>query len=283
MHVISALKELSNFISSIKSNRKSIGFVPTMGALHNGHLALIQRSIKENNITVVSIFVNLLQFNNLDDFEKYPRVIEEDFKLLEKHKVDLVFTPDEKEFYPLDSLISMDFGYLSQTLEGEFRKGHLEGVGIAVSKFLHLIQPTYAYFGLKDLQQYLLVRRMCLDLNFPLDIVGVETVREDSGLALSSRNKRLSTEGIETASVIYRGLQGVKEGIDKNEPLDSLLSKTRSIYDRESGFELEYLEAVHPLNLLSVDSYTNLSELAICVAGYVEGIRLIDNLYLQLE
>ena len=190
MRTIRALSELKESIIHWKQNAVSIGFVPTMGALHVGHFALIDKSEKENDITIVSIFVNPLQFNNPTDLEHYPRVVSEDLELLSKKSVDAVFIPDEHEFYPTKPLVSIDFGSLSERLEGEHRPGHFEGVGVVVSKLLNLIQPTRAYFGLKDLQQFLLIRQMSTDLNFPSEIIGVETVREPSGLALSSRNRR---------------------------------------------------------------------------------------------
>ena len=283
MLVIGALKELSPYISSLKRSGKSIGFVPTMGALHQGHLALLASSKKENDITIASIFVNPLQFDNKDDLEKYPRSTDTDLELLQEYSVDMVFMPDEREFYGSKPLISIDFGDLARRLEGEYREGHFEGVGVVVSKLLHLIQPTRAYFGLKDLQQFLLIRQMVSDLSFPCEVIGVETVREASGLALSSRNQRLSMEGKKIASTIHEGLTKIEEGIRHKKPLSSLLSEADSFYEEQEGFELEYLEAINPQNFNSIDNYDQINELAVCVAGYVEGIRLIDNLYLRLK
>lgn len=283
MRIISALSELADTISIFKRNSQSIGFVPTMGALHDGHLALIKKSTDQNDVTVVSIFVNPLQFNNTSDLEKYPRVIDEDINLLDKHNVDVVFTPDEVELYPERPQVAIDFGSMAQRLEGQFRKGHFEGVGVVVSKLFHLVDPARAYFGLKDLQQFILIRRMCLDLNFGCEIIGIDTVREKSGLALSSRNRRLSPEGVKTATVINRGLNEIKVGVENGQPLSQLLDLCNTIYRKEPGFDLEYLEAVDPRDLSPVVNYSSLDELAVCVAGYVEGVRLIDNLYLRLK
>ncbi len=283
MRVISALQELSTAIFPVRTDGKSIGFVPTMGALHSGHLSLIKRSLDENDLTVVSIFVNPLQFDNQDDLKKYPRILNEDLEFLEGHEVDIVFTPLEVDFYRSKPLVSIDFGALVETLEGKYREGHFEGVGVVVSKLLHLVQPHRAYFGLKDLQQFLLIRQMCLDLSFQCEVIGVETVRESTGLALSSRNRRLSTEGKETATIIYQGLKQMEEGIFNKRSLSDLLQEIRGLYIQKKGFELEYLEAVNPLSLSAVEDYSGLDELAICVAGYVEGIRLIDNIYLRLK
>ncbi|WP_425392811.1 pantoate--beta-alanine ligase [Ekhidna sp.] len=283
MRIISAPSELKDTITSYKKNDKTIGFVPTMGALHDGHLSLIKKSIDQNDCTVVSIFVNPLQFNNSSDLAKYPRVIEEDIKLLKSYDVNVVFTPSEDDLYPRQPMISINFGDLSKRLEGEFRKGHFEGVGVIVSKLLHLTSPDFAYFGLKDLQQYILIRTLCEELDFPTNVVGVETVREDSGLALSSRNRRLSESGLNDASIIYQELKKIKEGIELGTSLKDLLSEARASYKSSPGFELEYLEAVNPINLQPVEEYSSLNELAVCVAGYVEGVRLIDNLYLRLK
>lgn len=283
MRQISTLGELKDTISGLKIKGKTIGFVPTMGALHDGHLSLIKKSIAQNDFTVASIFVNPLQFNNASDLDNYPRVIDEDLDLLARNNVDLIFTPSEKDLYPTKPVVSINFGSLSKRLEGQYRKGHFEGVGIVVSKFLHMVTPDRAYFGLKDLQQFILIKRMCEDLSFNCEIVGVETVREESGLALSSRNRRLSNEGLQVATVIIKGLLFIKTAIEKGEPFDQLMHDAKVLFQEQSGFQLEYLEAVDPSTLDSVEDYFSLTELAICVAGYVEGVRLIDNLYLRLK
>ena len=254
-----------------------------MGALHEGHLSLVEESKANNDVTVVSIFVNPLQFNNQVDLEKYPRVIDEDLKLLEAYEIDLVFHPSEDEFYSEKPLVSVSFGHLASTLEGKFRPGHFEGVGIVVSKFLNLIKPTRAYFGLKDLQQFLLIKRLCKDLSFTCDIIGVETKREKSGLALSSRNRLLSDRGKEIATVIYKGLKLFREGMVNEESVNQLHQNIEVMYNQTEGFELEYLEVIDPKDLSKIEDYQNLDELAVCVAGYVEGVRLIDNLYLRLK
>lgn len=283
MHIIGALDALSESISTFVKNGETIGFVPTMGALHEGHMSLVKQSIEQNGVTVVSIFVNPLQFNNSNDLEKYPRDLSQDLELLSKYEVDVVFTPSERDFYVTKPLVSINFGGLAKVLEGEFRSGHFEGVGVVVSKLLHLVKPDRAYFGLKDLQQFILIRRMCEDLSFPCTIVGVDTVREPSGLAMSSRNRLLTEAGRVGASVIYKGLSLLKKGIHEGQPLQNLLQQTNDLYDQSDNFELEYLEAINPYDFSKVMKYEDLSELAVCVAGYVEGVRLIDNLYLRLK
>lgn len=277
MRVLSAKKELSEVLVSHHKSGQTIGFVPTMGALHAGHFSLINKSRKQNDLTLVSIFVNPLQFNNASDLADYPRVLSEDISSLEELGVDVLFCPDEKEIYPEEPMVSINFGSLSDKMEGRHRPGHFEGVGVVVAKLLHLVRPRRAYFGLKDLQQFLLIRRMCEDLNFGCEVVGVETVREASGLALSSRNRRLTDAGRIQAQVIYRGLMHFKEGVEKGTAPDKLKEQIVDMYDKESGFDLEYLEIIDPRDLSSVDNFKDLSELALCVAGYVEGVRLIDN------
>jgi pantoate--beta-alanine ligase len=283
MRQISTLGELKDTISGLKIKGKTIGFVPTMGALHDGHLSLIKKSIAQNDFTVASIFVNPLQFNNASDLDNYPRVIDEDLDLLARNNVDLIFTPNEMDLYPTKPVVSINFGSLSKRLEGQYRNGHFEGVGIVVSKLLHMVTPDRSYFGLKDLQQFILIKRMCEDLSFNCEIVGVETVREKSGLALSSRNRRLSNEGLQVATVIIKGLLFIKSAIENGEPFDQLMQDAKVLFQEQGGFQLEYLEAVDPSTLDSVEDYFSLTELAICVAGYVEGVRLIDNLYLRLK
>ena len=283
MRILSTSIELSESLKRYFPGNSSIGFVPTMGALHQGHSELISRSKSENEVTVVSIFVNPIQFNNTEDLNNYPRPLGEDLKRLDNLNADYVFTPDEKELYPGRQTISIDFGSMAKVLEGEFRPGHFNGVGIIISKLLHIVRPTRAYFGLKDLQQFLLIRKMCEELNFQVEIVGVETVREQSGLAMSSRNQRLSEEGREIAANIYKGLKKIEEGIHSGIRLDHLLEKTRKFYHELDGVETEYMEAIDTASLTSVTSSRNLKELAICFAGYVEGIRLIDNLYLRFK
>lgn len=283
MRTISAVIELSKTISSYKRDGKSIGLVPTMGALHDGHLSLVRRAKRENDVVVVSIFVNPLQFNNEADLNNYPRVIEEDVELLKQEGVDVVFSPEVSELYPDKPIISIDFGEMANKLEGKYRQGHFEGVGIVVSKLLHLTSPTKAYFGLKDLQQFILIRRMCLDLGFPSEIIGVPTVRESSGLALSSRNRLLTRHGKEVASILNKGLERIEKGLQEGRSLDALLAEANEFYTKEPQFDLEYLEAVDPSDFSQINDSSLSTELAVCIAGYVEGVRLIDNLYLRLK
>jgi len=283
MRTISAPIELIRALKPSHHSDLSIGLVPTMGALHKGHLELISRSKADNDLTVASIFVNPIQFNNSEDLKNYPRTIEKDLQLLRELAVDLVFTPSESDLYPNKPSISIHFGQMANVLEGQFRPRHFDGVGIVVSKLLNIVNPCRAYFGLKDLQQFLLIKKMCAELSFQNEIVGVETVREKTGLAMSSRNQRLSDSGKLIATSIYEGLNQIKHRISEGEELKNTLQAANDFYRKVDGLELEYVAAVDPSNFAVITSAQGLQELAVCFAGYVEGVRLIDNLYLRLK
>lgn len=281
--VISDPVHMHEIAMDCMKREQSLGLVPTMGALHDGHLQLVRKSLEDNDCTVVSIFVNPLQFNSKEDLDKYPRTFEEDLTILKEEGVDYVFSPSDEEFYKNEPIIKIDFGSLETVLEGEHRPGHFKGVGLVVSKLFNVISPNRAYFGLKDLQQYLLIKQMGKDLSFPVEVVGVDTIREKSGLAMSSRNRRLSDEGLKVASNIYRTLLTIKEDILSKENLEDSLVKGRAILERIGGIQVEYLEVVDGSTLEALVDIQGKDELAICFAGYVEGIRLIDNLYLRLN
>lgn len=283
MRVFSAPNSLFHYVLELKAAGKSVGLVPTMGALHEGHISLVKRAREDNDIIIVSIFVNPLQFNNSADLLKYPRLIEADMVMLQDAKVDVLFAPTEDEMYPSRPTTSINFGEMASVLEGKFRKNHFEGVGVVVSKLLHSALPNRAYFGLKDLQQFLLIKNMCKDLSFPIEVIGVETVREESGLALSSRNLRLSEDGLSIASSINIGLKKVRNAIEIGQSIEKIKEEIQTFFSSVDGLELEYFEFVNTENLRTIHSYEELNELAVCVAGYVEGIRLIDNLYLRLK
>ncbi len=283
MRVASTPSELSDALTPDIFKGLKVGLVPTMGALHKGHEKLILRCISENDISVVSVFVNPAQFNNAEDLKMYPRTLREDIGILEKLKVDYLFNPKEHEMYAETPSLSINFGKMASVLEGEFRPGHFNGVGLIIAKLFNIIRPNKAYFGLKDLQQFLLIKKMTKELNFRAEVIGVDTVRESSGLAMSSRNQRLSTEGKKIASTISEGLHLIQKGLEQEEELQYVLNRALAFYARQKGLEVEYLRAVNPINLKSIKSYSRNSELAVCFSGYVEGIRLIDNLYLRLK
>jgi len=252
-----------------------------MGALHIGHSALVKQSLIHNDCTIATLFVNPLQFNNQEDLDKYPSTFDNDFKLLADLGCDYLFAPSTSIMYKNKPLIKIDFGGFDHVLEGEFRPGHFSGVGVVVAKLLNMARPTNAYFGLKDLQQFLLIKRMVDDLSIPVNIQGVPTVRATSGLALSSRNLRLSDKGLEIASKIYETLIIIAEQIRNEKGYSSALQIGANFIEKEKDITVEYLELVDPNTLKKPNK--NIADVAICFAGYVEGIRLIDNLYLRQD
>lgn len=283
MRVFSAPDLLFQQVSDWRLSKKSVGLVPTMGALHDGHLSLIAKAKEQNDVVIVSIFVNPLQFNNAEDLANYPRTEEDDKIILEKEGIDALFVPSVNEMYPSKPKVSINFGGMENLLEGKFRKNHFEGVGVIVGKLLHASMPDRAYFGLKDLQQFLLVKKMCIDLGFPVEIIGVDTIRQTNGLALSSRNRRLSGSGLETAAHIYKALKMAEAAVSDRKSIEEIKEEVQLYFESLSGLDIEYFEVVDVDNLEPITSYDELNELAICIAGYVDGVRLIDNLYLRLK
>lgn len=206
MKVFTKIKDIQEFLSEQKRNGKTIGFVPTMGYLHEGHLSLVKKATAENDLTVMSIFVNPIQFGPNEDFERYPRDFDRDRKLAEDNGVDVLFHPSVEEMYPEESIVQMNVKKRKDVLCGRTRKGHFDGVVTVLTKLFHITMPDRAYFGLKDAQQFAIVQGFVADLNFPIDIIGVETVREEDGLAKSSRNTYLSAQERKEAPEIYQAL-----------------------------------------------------------------------------
>lgn len=278
MKVVSTKNELQSEIEKIKEKKKSIGLVPTMGALHKGHLSLIERCINENDISVVSIFVNPTQFNNKKDLEKYPRNIAKDIQLLDDLGCTVVFTPSVKEMYEekeLNQPFEFDFGGLDTMMEGKFRPGHFNGVVQIVSKLFQLVHPDRAYFGEKDFQQLAIIRYMVKKMKFNIDIVPCPIVREADGLAMSSRNELLTPEQHKIALEISRILFESRELVPTLSP--SAIEKwvTKKLNNIPS-FKVDYFEIVNTETLLPVQSW---KESAIgCVAVYCGEVRLIDNI-----
>jgi len=282
MQLIQSPDEILATIKALKNKGLSIGLVPTMGALHQGHKALADQSLQDNDITVTSIFVNPTQFNNAEDLAKYPKTLEQDMDRLNTWGVDIVFAPQEIDIYPKQPSIKLNFGKLEEVLEGKFRPGHFNGVGIVVMKLLNLVQPERAYFGLKDFQQFLIVKELVSNFSVPTEIIGIPTQRHSSGLAISSRNKNLSEKGLEIATNIYKGLELARELILDKKGISETIQLTDQFYDKVDGLEIEYFEIVDSETLTS-DKISENGSLLLSVAGYVEEIRLIDNLYLQSD
>lgn len=274
MKVFHRISELRSFLLG---QNASIGFVPTMGALHDGHMSLIQRAKSENDLCVCSIFVNPTQFDNAEDLKKYPRTLEEDVSLLSKNGCDAVFAPSAKEMYPQLPKLSFDFGRIEKVMEGEHRDGHFNGVGIVVSKLFNVVQPNKAYFGLKDLQQVAIIKQMVNDLSFQIEIIPCETIREPSGLARSSRNERLSIHGRKKAGIVQESLQKAKKLLLSGSTTTEVQTKIKAFYAKYPDFKVEYFEISDFTTLQPIERHTTANHTAICTAVFFENVRLIDN------
>ncbi len=277
-------KTISQIRSALKPYyaEKSIGLVPTMGALHEGHLSLIQASKQENDLTVCSIFVNPTQFNNQADLLNYPRVLAQDLEMLREVGCDYVFAPEESEIYPQPLSLGIDFGDLERTLEGAYRPGHFKGVGVIVAKLFNIIQPQKAYFGQKDLQQVMIVSQLVSQLNFNIQLKACPTVREKDGLAMSSRNRRLSEAQRQIAPKIYQALQLAEKALKNHASVESAKKTALQLLNDFSVFEVEYFEIVSAENLVQLPPSMKVKEfgkpVAVCTAVKLGDIRLIDNI-----
>ncbi|WP_044213046.1 pantoate--beta-alanine ligase [Flammeovirga sp. OC4] len=285
MNVFNKVSTLKEFVNNCKFSKKTIGFVPTMGALHEGHLTLIRQSKKENDITICSIFVNPTQFNNAIDLKHYPIKHTEDKALLEGVECDILFLPSVEEMYPSGienkNLVGFLFGDIEKQLEGAFRPGHFNGVGIVVSKLFHMVNPDKAYFGLKDLQQFLIIRKMTKELSFGIEVIGVPTVREEDGLAMSSRNLRLTSDERAKAPFIYEVISEMKNKINHSQAPKEVLDWGIQKFQKNTSFHLEYLEIVNTSDLKPVEPYQTPNAYAIVIAAHLGKVRLIDNLLIE--
>ena len=278
MKVYSKISALQEHIAYLKSEGKTIGFVPTMGALHYGHISLVSSAISQCDITVVSIFVNPTQFNNVDDLSNYPRTLEADINLLSEIDCDIVFAPEVEEMYPEKSVtIDLDLGNLADVMEGKFRPGHFSGVVNIVSRLFECVKPDKAFFGLKDFQQVSVIRYMTNYFHLPIEIIACPTLREASGLAMSSRNTRLSASQKEDALIISKSLILAKELASKNTP-DSVKNKITDFFQK-GNLVLEYFEIVNPVTLESLEGDW-VSGATACIVAYCGEVRLIDNMEL---
>lgn len=277
MEIIKSIALLDDVLNAFRNESKSIGLVPTMGALHEGHAALVKRCVAENDITVVSVFVNPTQFNNPDDLRLYPRTLEADCALLEKLDVDIVFAPDVDEMYPEPDTRVFDFGMLDKVMEGRFRPGHFNGVAQIVSKLFYAVKPDKAYFGEKDFQQLAIVREMVKQLQIPVEIIAVPIVREQSGLALSSRNMRLTEQQRETASEIFKTLARSADLLEKQSVEDTKKFVVNSINNHEA-LSVEYFEIVDGDTLQNITDWNDSPYIVGCIAVFCEDVRLIDNI-----
>ena len=279
MKVLKSKKTLIDYVERQREMGKKIGFAPTMGALHEGHLSLYKAAKKENDEVISSIFVNPTQFNNPDDFQKYPKTLEKDLELLEKAGVDAVYVPNVEEMYP-DGLNSKkyDFDGLENEMEGKYRPGHFDGVGTIVEELFRQVQPHNAYFGEKDYQQLAIIKKMVEKTKLPVKIHGVPTLREEDGLAMSSRNVRLTETQRKEATIIYETLEKVKEWF-KVISLEEIKQKVTDIF-RNSNFELEYFVIADEETLKEANAIDEDKEYRAFIVAYADTVRLIDNMHL---
>jgi len=280
MKRIKTIKEMQAWSRQARTNSRLIGFVPTMGALHEGHLSLVERSKDENDVTVVSIYVNPAQFGPGEDFQKYPREIAADLEKLSSCEVDAVFFPVDKEMYPGDFSIAIDVGAPGNVLCGASRPGHFNGVALVVTKLFHIVSPDRAYFGSKDFQQTVIIRKLVRELNFDIDIIVCPTVREHDGLAMSSRNAYLDGEERKAATVLQNALAAGQKLITSGDTDASLVrNEILRVLASETRAAVEYVTIVHTDTLEEVRTVT--PPVAICVAAAIGNTRLIDSLIIE--
>lgn len=277
MKVVHTIKELQEELSTLRQQGKSVGLVPTMGALHAGHASLVKRCVAENDVTVVSDFVNPTQFNDLNDLKKYPRTLEADCQLLETCGASFVFAPSVEEIYPEPDTRHFSYAPLDTVMEGAFRPGHFNGVCQIVSKLFGIVKPDRAYFGEKDFQQLAIIREMVKQMKFPLEIVGCPIVREADGLALSSRNSRLNDEERKNALNISKTLFE-----SRNFAASHNIAETKQFVEeainQAPGLRLEYFELVDGRTLQSIQNWEDTDYAVGCITVFCGEVRLIDNI-----
>ena len=277
MLVVDTIEQLRSYLAAARAEGKSVGLVPTMGALHEGHASLVARSVAENGVTVVSVFVNPTQFNDKGDLERYPRTLDADCQLLQRLGADCVFAPSVEEVYPEPDTREFDFTPLDKVMEGIYRPGHFNGVAQIVSKLFMYVEPDRAYFGEKDFQQLAIIREMVRQMGFKLTIVGCPIVREADGLALSSRNALLTESQRRTALAISKTLFASVAYAKQHTLAETKQMVEQAIADTE-GLELEYYEIVDGNTLQPLTAWDDASYVVGCITVYCGKVRLIDNI-----
>lgn len=279
MLVFKSIKNLQNHLSSFSAD-KFIGFVPTMGALHKGHLSLIKKCASRDNVVVLSIFVNPTQFDKSEDLEKYPRTLDADVSLLESVKCDVVFAPTAAEMYA-DNVKSSSFNFdgLEHLMEGEFRTGHFNGVGTIVKKLFEIVKPTNAYFGEKDFQQLQIIKKMVKKNKLPVNVIGCEIFREPNGLAMSSRNILLTSEQRKATPFIYKTLKKVQEKF-KTDSIDECISWVKNEFESQPLLKLEYFQIADEATLKQSPNKNTQKNYRAFIAVFADKVRLIDNIKL---
>lgn len=282
MEIFKTKKTLLDYIERQKEMGKKVGFAPTMGALHDGHISLYEAARKENDLVISSIFVNPTQFNNASDLEKYPRTIEKEIDILEKSAfVDAVYIPEVTDIYP-EGLKSKEYNFdgLENEMEGKFRPGHFNGVGTVVEELFRQVKPDNAYFGDKDYQQLAIIKKLVEKLNLPIKIHGVPIYREKNGLAMSSRNKRLDHEQCEAAKVIYETLVKVNDWF-RIITVSEIYQRVKDIFEDQRGMVLEYFEIADEATLKETDFFYKDRNYRAFIVVFVGDVRLIDNMHLD--
>ncbi|MFT4154561.1 pantoate--beta-alanine ligase [Parafilimonas sp.] len=281
MILFKTVRPLQNKLEKLRSNKQKIGFVPTMGALHAGHVSLVTEAKKHCDMVVCSIFVNPTQFNDEKDFEKYPVTIENDIFLLETNKTGILFLPSVNEIYPegTEQLQHFELGYLENIFEGKYRPGHFQGVCNVVHRLLNIINPDILFLGRKDYQQYLVVKKMLQDFHPSTGIMAVDTAREANGLAMSSRNMRLSEDARIKATAIYQSLQYIKQHIAEGD-IEWLKEKAKEKIWQGGFDKIDYVEICDAETLLPVSTIKTGKKIIVLAAAFIEDVRLIDNILL---
>ena len=277
MKIFKLKEELKSYLNT-QNDKKTVSFVPTMGALHNGHLSLISKAKQNSDLVVCSIFVNPTQFNNSEDLETYPRTLDEDLTVLSDINCDVVYLPEVSDLYHENEKVKkFHFNGLDKFMEGRGRQGHFNGVATVVEKLFRIVNPKKAYFGQKDIQQLQIIKHITKQLDLDIEIIGVPTKREVSGLAMSSRNKRLSESDLEKATLIYKTLLFIKENASKYS-VEDLKEISIEKFQKHAELDLEYLEIVALENLQPIEKYNEKGHNAACVAVSISSVRLIDNI-----
>ncbi|MBL7868423.1 MAG: pantoate--beta-alanine ligase [Flavobacterium lindanitolerans] len=282
MLIFNRQEDLKKHLRSVTKENTTIGFVPTMGALHQGHLSLIEKSLTENQVTVVSIFVNPTQFNNPEDLEKYPRTLEKDTQKIETVSKDvIIFAPSVEDIYEGNTTAkAFDFDGLENQMEGKHRPGHFDGVGTIVKRLFEIVNPTNAYFGEKDFQQLQIVKKMVEKHQMPVNVIGCPIYRESNGLAMSSRNERLTPQQKEDSSLIYKTLKTAKEKFG-TESAKEITDWVESVFEKNPEFRLEYFQIADEKQLLPIGKKDNAKKYRAFIAVFINSIRLIDNISLN--
>ncbi len=282
MYLFKRVADLQKYLGALKKKGKEIGMVPTMGALHSGHISLIEKARRETDAVVCSIFVNPTQFNDPADLEKYPRPIESDIERLESAGCNILFLPSAEEIYPpgLDTSVHFEFGDLDQALEGVFRPGHFKGMAEVVNRLLNIVQPDKLYMGQKDFQQFTIVRAMLEQKGAPIELVMCPVIREDNGVAMSSRNARLTPHDRTLAPLLYQTLRQADFMKERFTP-EEIKKACSEKLNNTPGLKVEYFDLVDGRTLLPIESFADADFIVVTLAVWVGEVRLIDNVILK--